>query len=214
MENGDQFLVVGMSPGNGYFKQDVIDKILNYSLANYRDIGIFVPDVPAISTYVALGYPENVAKGKKAIPQGNNFKNKVLHSIERNNLDSQRITIFDWQKEGIEDNSSYRTHYAYLKNLYSTNTEFEKDINEATEQVLMHNPFKKKEIELADIRTGTHYIISEFAFMLFLSTSKTNYKFIIYGYHKPWPVWQSFISGVYDGVEKSSLEFLQLPDFS
>mgnify|MGYP003453260244 FL=1 len=164
----DQFLVVGISPGNGYFKQEVIDKILDYTLSHYENIGIFIPDVPAISTYIALGYPENIARAKKAIPQGNNFKNRVLNSIEKNDIDIRRVTIFDWQKEGVEDNPAYRVKFDYLKNLYSTNKEFEKDINEATQQVLVNNPFKKKEIVLSDIIIGTHYILSEFAFMLFL----------------------------------------------
>ena len=210
----DQFLVVGMSPGNGYFKQEVIDKILDYTLSHYENIGIFIPDVPAVSTYIALGYPENIARAKKAIPQGNNFKNRVLNSIEKNDIDIRRVTIFDWQKEGVEDNPAYRVKFDYLKNLYSTNKEFEKDINEATQQVLVNNPFKKKEIVLSDIIIGTHYILSEFAFMLFLQEVKNEYKFISYGYHKPWDVWEKFITGVYDGLEKPSLKFVQLPDFS
>lgn len=214
MRNQTEFLIIGMSPGNGYFKQEVVDKILSYALSQYENIGIFIPDVPAISTYVALGYPESIARSKKAIPQGNNFRNRVLYSIENNSLDSKRVTIFDWKKENIENNSLYISKYEYLKNLYSSNREFEEDINKATEQVLIDNPFKKKEIELSDIRIGTHYILSEFAFMLFLGESKPNYKSITYAYHKPWSVWENFLAGKYDGTVKSSLKFVQIPDFS
>jgi tRNA-dependent cyclodipeptide synthase len=210
----NELLIIGMSPGNGYFKQEVIDKILVYALSHYKHIGIFIPDIPAISTYVALGYPENIAHSKKAIPQGNNFKNRVARSIQKENLDSNKITIFDWQKENIENNSNYRTEYNYLKKLYLTNKDFERDINEATEQVLVGNPFRKKDIELKDIKKGTHYILSEFAFMTFLPKYKKEYESFYYAYHKPWPVWEKFISGSYDGIERSNLNFIQLPDFS
>lgn len=203
-----------MSPGNGYFKQEVIDKILPYALSQYENIGIFIPDVPAISTYLALGYPENIARSKKAIPQGNNLKNRVAHSIQKENLDQNKITVFDWQKEDIENNPIYKTEYAYIKNLYLTNNEFKKDINNETEQVLVNNQFRKKEINSSDIQTGAHYILSEFAFMLFLPQFKKEYISFDYGYHKSWTVFEKFISGTYDGVEKASLKFIQLTDFS
>jgi len=208
-----ELLVIGMSPGNSYFKQEVITRILKYAQDHYENIGVFIPDVPAISTYIALGYPENIARREKAIPQGNAFRNRVYRSIEEKNLNKNHIAIFDWRELDIDNNSEYKEQYGYLKNLYLTNKDFEKDINEATEHVLKDNPFKKKDIELADIKIGTHYILSEFAFMLFLPAYKT-YETFIYGYHKPWPVWENFIAGFYDGNERLNLKFILLPDFS
>ena len=211
MEN---LLIIGMSPGNGYFKQEVVDKLIPFGLQQTNTIGIFIPDVPAIFTYIALGYPENIAKSKKAIPQGNNFRNRIKKTIQDQNLDKDRVIVFDWQKEKIEENLAYREAFIYVSNLYKNNINFKEDINSATEAVLINNPFKKKDITVNDIEIGTHYILSEFAFMLFLPSYLSEYKYFIYGYHKPWPVWEKFITGKYDGVEKSSLKFLQLPDFS
>jgi tRNA-dependent cyclodipeptide synthase len=98
-------------------------------------------------------------------------------------------------------------------NLYTNNIDFQRDINAATESVLKDNPFRKKEILLEDIKIGTHYILSEFAFMLFLP-EVLYYKKFFYAYHNPWPVFEIFISGKYDGQVKEKLAFFQLPDFS
>lgn len=210
----NELLIVGMSPGNSYFRQEVITKLLKFAVQEYKNIEIFIPDIPAIATYVALGYPENIARREKAIPQGNAFRNRIRKAIDQENININNISIFDWKKENIENNPEYKNQYDYLKNLYIKNDDFKKDINEATSQVLFDNPFKKKTITESDIEIGTHYIISEFAFMLFLPFYKKEYSSFIYGYHKPWPVWEKFIDGFYDGILKSNLKFIQLPDFS
>ena len=210
----NDILIVGMSPGNGYFKQPVIDHILQFCLEKYENIAIFIPDIPAISTYVALGYPENIARGKKAIPQGNNFRNRIQKSILEQKLDSGRIIIFNWQKENIEEKKEYKNAFTFVKDLYINNEEFRKDINSATEAVLMDNPFKKKDITLKEIEIGTHYILSEFAFMMFLPHHLIKFTGFVYGYHNPWPVWEKFIAGEYDNEKKEYLKFLLLPNFS
>lgn len=210
----NKLLIVGMSPGNGYFKQEVIDKLLVYCLEKYKKIGVFIPDVPAISTYVALGYPENIAKSKKAIPQGNNFRNRIKKSIDEKNLNSNEIYVFDWQREKIQDSIDYQKAFTYVKNVYENNILFNQDINSETRKVLVNNSFRKKEITEDDIKIGSHYILSEFAFMLHLPEHLKTYDSFIYGYHNPWPVWEKFISGEYDNQKKNNLEFLLLPNFS
>lgn len=214
MHTIENILIIGMSPGNGYFKQEVVNKLISFGLQKTSTIGIFIPDVPAISTYISLGYPKNIARVKKAIPQGNNFRNRIQKTIQDQNLDKDKIIIFNWQKELIDEKSAYRKAFNYVSDLYKNNINFKNDINLATEAVLKSNPFKKKEITLVDVEIGTHYILSEFAFMLFLPSYLPQYKQFIYGYHNPWPVWEKFISGKYDGNKKENLKFLLLPNFS
>lgn len=205
------YAIIGMSPGNGYFKQGVIDQLLEKAVNEFEHIGVFIPDVPAIATYVALGYPENIARSKKAIPQGNNLKNRVKTSITNKGLPSEKIRVFNW-KEEIEGNEIYENYFSQVKELYINNTLFKQGINEATNEVLKDNPFKKKEITLSDIQTGTHYILSEFAFMLFMP-SYLNQNLVSYVYHKPWPVFEKFIKGEYDGEVKDKIVFIQYPEF-
>lgn len=205
------YAIIGMSPGNGYFKQGVIDQLLEKAVNEFEHVGVFIPDVPAVATYIALGYPENTARGKKAIPQGNNLKNRVKTSITTKRLPSEKIRVFNW-KEEVEGNKIYENYFAKVKELYANNASFKQDINEATNEVLKNNPFKKKEITLSDIETGTHYILSEFAFLIFIS-EYLNQEKITYIYHHPWTVFEKFIKGGYDGEIKDKIVFIQYPEF-
>ncbi len=205
------YAIIGMSPGNGYFKQGVIDQLLEKAVNEFEHVGVFIPDVPAVATYIALGYPENIARGKKAIPQGNNLKNRVKTSITTKRLPSEKIRVFNW-KEEVEGNKIYENYFAKVKELYANNASFKQDINEATNEVLKNNPFKKKEITLSAIETGTHYILSEFAFLIFISEYLSQEK-ITYIYHHPWTVFEKFIKGEYDGEIKDKIVFIQYPEF-
>lgn len=208
----NDFLVIGMSPGNGYFKQEVINKLVRFSVENYKDVSIFIPDIPAISTYIALGYPESIARKEKAIPQGKGLRNKTLRAIEDLGEQAKSVRFFDWENE-VETNEEYISQLKYLNNLYEINEDFKKDINEASEEVLFGNPFRKTEINPEQIRIATNYILSEFAFLMFIP-STLNGNCYAYGYHRPWLVFEKFIAGEYDGEKKAGIEFKLLPDFS
>ncbi len=205
------FAVLGMSPGNSYFGQDSIRKLLRKGLEEYPRIGVLIPDIPAISTYVALGYPENRARTDKAIAQGNALKNKVRKAIESDGLDTSRIRIFDWDKDGIEDNEEYRTQFQFIRNLYETNSQFKKDSNAATAEVLNDNPFRKISIGEKEIQKGVHYLLSEFAFMLFLP-QYLNEESVGYIYHKPWPVFEALIAGNYTASPMERVSFVRFPE--
>lgn len=208
----NMFAVIGMSPGNSYFKVDVIKQVLKKGLDEYPRIGIFVPDVPAISTYLALGYPENRARTDKAIAQGNALKNKVRSVIETEGLDTSRIRIFEWEKDGVEGNQEYRKQFEWIKVLYETNDEFRKEADAATAEVLNDNPFRKIPIGQEQIKKGVHYLLSEFAFMLFLP-KYLNEEVVGYIYHKPWSVFERLISGDYTGERMENIKFIRFPEF-
>ncbi|MDQ5901514.1 MAG: hypothetical protein QG580_229 [Patescibacteria group bacterium] len=210
----DKLLITGMSPGNGYFKQEVIDKLLVYCSEKYSKVEICIPDIPAIYTYLALGYSENKAREKAIRLQGNNYRNRINNVFTTRNLNPDNIKIWNWAKDGVEENPIYRECFDAIKNLYDNNIDFKKDINMATEEVLVNNQFKKKELSKDDIVMGAHYIISEFAFILYISKTIKDYNHFIFGYHRPWPVWEKFIAGGYDGEKKDNLSFLLLPNFS
>lgn len=206
------FAVIGMSPGNSYFKLGVIKQLLRKGLEEYPRIGVFVPDVPAIATYLALGYPENRARTDKAIAQGNALKNKVRSAIELEHLDASRVQIFEWEKDGIEDNEVYRKHFQWIQNLYESNDEFRKDSDAATAEVLNDNPLRKIPIGEEQIKKGVHYLLSEFAFMMFLP-EYLNEDPVGYIYHKPWPVFERLITGEYSGEAMEKIRFIRFLNF-
>ena len=102
--------IIGMSPGNSYFKDEEIRYLLKTLIGQFGKVGILIADVPAISTYVGLGYPENRARRDKAIPQGNALKNRVRKVMYEQGYSDEVVRIFDWQTE-IEENTLYIESY-------------------------------------------------------------------------------------------------------
>jgi tRNA-dependent cyclodipeptide synthase len=190
----------------------VVDQLVSKAVAEYPEVGIFIPDVPAISTYIALGYPENRARRDKAIPQGNALRNKVLRTIETQKISSTKIRIFDWAGEGIEQNPAYQQSFRYIQDLYAVSSDFKKDADAATAEVLKDHSLSKIPMTQKEIEIGVHYLLSELAFMLFLPNYISREK-AGYGYHKPWPVFERLIAGDYDGKKWENISFVLFPEF-
>ncbi len=164
-----------------------------------------IADIPAISTYVAFGYPENRARRDKAIPQGNALKNRVRKAMEELGYSEKMVRIFDWEHE-IEHNPDYIKQYEKVSALYKTNPAFHAVAHSTTRAVLIskdkHIPDVPKAANIA-----VHYLLSEIAFLEFvpqyLGVAKVSYV-----YHKNWQVYEDYVSGKFDGVSKSHMDFL------
>lgn len=194
-----------MSPGNSYFKDDEVENLLRETVQRYGKAAILVADIPAIATYLAYGYPENRARNK-AIPKGNNLKNRAKRIAEELGI-GEIVRIIDWEKE-VEGNPDYQPVYTKIHTLYESNKEFAQAVDQTTIGVL-----ESSNREIADITSATkiaiHYLLSELAFLefapKFLDASQ-----VVYVYHRNWPVYERYVSGAYDGVAKSHLDFLLL----
>jgi cyclo(L-tyrosyl-L-tyrosyl) synthase len=68
--------IIGMSPGNSYFKDKEVAYFLKEAIKRYGKVAIMVADIPAIATYQAMGYTLFKSQ-KKARLQGNNLKNRT-----------------------------------------------------------------------------------------------------------------------------------------
>src|SRR5882724_3379684 len=99
--------IIGMSPGNSYFKDEVVKKLIQKVVEEFSNTAVLIADVPAIRTYQALSYPENIARREKALPQGNNLRNKVKRAMDELGYTPEQVRIIDWKNE-IEDNQKYR----------------------------------------------------------------------------------------------------------
>lgn len=197
--------IIGMSPGNSYFKDEEVHYLLKTVVERFGRVAIFIADIPAISTYVAFGYPENRARRDKAIPQGNALKNRVLKAMSKLGYSDDVVKIFDWEKE-IEDNEAYKAKYSQVSTLYNDNKEFHEIANSTTRGVLEGSKRDIKDIEKAtDI--AVHYLLSELAFLEF-APAYLGVEKVVYVYHKNWEVYEDYIAGKYDGVAKPHLDFL------
>lgn len=170
-------------------------------------VGILIADIPAISTYIALGYPENRARRDKAIPQGNALKNRVLKAMAKLGYSENTVRIFDW-KEEVEANASYQARYKTILNLYLHNDSFRAAARATTRAVLEGSGKVFEDIEKST-ETAVHYLLSEFSFLEFAPDFLEAEK-VIYVYHKNWKVYEDYIAGKFDGNIRPHLDFLLL----
>ena len=195
--------IIGMSPGNSYFKDVIVKELLAKVISKYGRTAVLVADIPAISTYVALGYQKNRARRDKALPQGNSLRNKVRKSMDELGYSDQQVKIIDWESES-ENNQTYRDKYAQVLALYESNEAFRGAAQEATKKVLDYSDKHVSDIDSA-IKIAVHYLLSEFAFMEFAPEFLAAEK-VIYVYHKTWPVYEAYRTGEFDGKSRDYLE--------
>lgn len=194
-----------MSPGNSYFKDAEVTHLLKETIARYGETAILVADIPAISTYLAYGYPENRARNK-AIPKGNNLKNRTQRIAEELGI-SDKVRIIDWENE-IENNPLYHPYYEAIQSLYNSNQAFQETADSTTQQVLELSSHEIPDIEKAT-KIAVHYLLSELAFLEFASEFLDKEQ-IVYVYHRNWPIYERYLSGSFDGKPKQHLDFLLL----
>lgn len=196
--------IIGMSPGNSYFKDDVVKDLVKAVVEKWGKAAVLIADIPAISTYMALGYPENRAWRDKALPQGNALRNRVQRACESLGYTSQQVRVVDWENE-VEKNPLYIEKYKEVSKLYETSPQFKDVVHGTTRSVLEYSGKNLFDIDQAT-KVASEYLLSELAFMEyapeFLKTNKA-----VYIYHKDWPVYEQYIAGAFDGKPKESLGF-------
>ncbi len=193
-----------MSPGNSYFKDEVVKKLLEKVVSKYGKTAILIADIPAISTYIALGYPENRARRDKALPQGNNLRNRVQRGMNDLGYSQEQVKIADWEGE-VQENSIYKEKYNEVLELYKTNPAFQEAANSATGEVLEYADKEISDLNAA-IKIAVHYLLSEIAYLEF-APEFLNTKKITYIYHRNWPVYENYIAGEFDGKPREHLGF-------
>lgn len=191
-----------MSPGNSYFKDEVVKELLKKVIEKYGKTAVLIADIPAISTYIALGYPENRARRDKALPQGNNLRNKVQRAMVELGYSTDQVKIIDWESE-IERDHNYQDKYKQVLELYNTNKDFQEEADNATKGVLDYSDRNISDVITA-VKIAVHYLLSEFAFMEFAPQFLKAEK-VTYIYHKNWPVYELYRAGEFDGKAKEYL---------
>lgn len=196
--------IIGMSPGNSYFKDKEVAHLLKEAIKRYGKVAIMVADVPAVATYQAMWYTLSKAKGK-AILKWNALKNRTRRVLSEMWFEENSITIIDWASE-VEENSVYQKYVLQVKSLYNQNIAFESAVNDTSLWVLQNSG---KEFSDESVKQAVHYLLSEIAFLefapKFFETDKTGYL-----YHKNWDVFEYYIAGKYDGRVRPYMEFVLL----
>lgn len=195
--------IIGMSPGNGYFKKETITELLTECAKRFSKIIIMIPNQPAIHTYKALGYDDKHAE-KKARLQSNALINKINESLPKI-LESYRSTIEIALWDGtIAKSDEYRAQYNHLLSLYGNNNRFREEMRNTTRQVI-EKKIKPGSDIAQSIDEGVKYLLSELAFIS--SCPKISRTTVAYVYHAPWQIYENYVNGQYDH-EKKDLGFV------
>lgn len=198
--------IVGMSPGNSYFKDAEVRYLLQKTIDKFGRTAILIADVPAISTYLAFGYSENRARSK-AILKGNNLKNRTRRIQKELGFSDDQVKIIDWATD-VADSAEYKKIYLAVEQLYNSNQEFQKAVDQTTQKVIEGSQRSIPNLDAA-VKTATHYLLSELAFLEFAPKFLESNN-IVYIYHKNWPVYEDYIAGKFDSKPKLYLDFLLL----
>lgn len=196
--------IIGMSPGNSYFKDKEVAYLLRETLRKYWKAVIMIADVPSVSTYLAMWYTPTKA-ARKARLQWNALKNRTVRVLEEMGIDTTMVTIINRWEE-VEPSRVYIQSLIDIKKLYDENPVFHDEVFRTSKEVLV---WAKKEITAESVEQATEYLLAELAF-IYASPILLNTDQIYYVYHKPWKVYEQRIAGKYDGTPKPELNFVLL----
>ena len=194
--------VVGMSPGNGYFKRDKIDELLKYCASVFREVKIMIADRPSVHTYLAEGYPPEQAE-RKARLNGNTLQNHSRDSIGA--ISTGNVELIEWQSL-IDVNPAYRQELRSIEDMYAKNDAFRREARETTRSVLEGKLKHGTPIEDA-VDEGIIYLLDELAF-LSASPKIFGADRIAYVYHHRWKIYEDLIGGNFGGRRRNDLGFV------
>ncbi len=198
--------LVGMSPGNGYFKKEAIHELIDFASNLFSRTIIFIPDRPAEHNYKAIGESHQKAE-RLARLKGNTLRNHTNNSIQNilSNQPNKNIKLLDW-KQDIECNNSYIQQFEILYELYKNNNLFYQDTRDTSLQVIKSGIKENIDIEKA-LDEAVLFLIKELAFLL-VSPDLFQVESFTYIYHKNWPVFENLIAGKYDGIVRKNIGYV------
>ncbi|MFI1831562.1 tRNA-dependent cyclodipeptide synthase [Streptomyces sp. NPDC020412] len=82
-------LLIGVSPGNGYFSIPTLTRMFRWAHAAFRQVDVIVPDRSLASNYRAQGYSEQAAR-KKARTEVSCVRRRIRRAWERSEVPEER----------------------------------------------------------------------------------------------------------------------------
>ncbi len=187
-------VLLGISPGNSYYKQPVICNLLQFVSQVFSKIIIQIPDRPYEYTLEARGY--SVEKAQRiARLQGSRLKNLCLQAIATLELPQLQFYVADWRHE-VDTNPLVSQGISYIIDLYNSNAIFRQDIRAATHLVVQHQHNLSEEGIEAALDIGVKYLLEEFG-LIKVSPQLYNVEALAIAYHRHWPILEDLIDGKY-----------------
>lgn len=182
--------IVGISPGNNYFNEGTVSKIINFIRENGCHPLFMVTDGPSFHNFRALNYSIESAK-RNARRQGLKLKGLCIQ------CGALPKEILDWDE--VYKNADFKESLRDLTELFQDSESFRYDVLEATSLFLKSRI--KGVISEDQKKTASNYLLEELSFLLsanqILGIESTSYL-----YHREWPVFEKLVNGEYDQIQR------------
>ncbi|RLU02073.1 MAG: tRNA-dependent cyclodipeptide synthase [Ketobacter sp.] len=190
---GTRSLLIGMSPGNGYFTEENMMHIIGGLCECAPKAYIVIPDLPHVNNFLGMGYPKDIAQ-RKAKKDINQTKNRLYRAIAR--LHEKNITNFcllHWT-ESIASEHIFQDTLTQVMQEYSLNKNFQHCINQVTQDYLLARSQGRTTLNM-DVALGAIYYLEELA--LFASQARLFGEKLTVAYYKKWGEGLEFIADLF-----------------
>lgn len=186
-------VLLGFSPGNGYFTTKRVEIAVCGFAQLCGDVAVVVPDTIAAHTYRARGYTDADARAS-AKAAGRDVKRRCRRGLARNQAvaPSAHTRVLDWECDVWADPRVTRAH-ATIERLFEHDASFRAQTLDLVQIVL--DSKVAGEIGADALREGASYVLKELAFISvcreILGTE------VLIPYHRRWTLGMSLCEGAF-----------------
>jgi tRNA-dependent cyclodipeptide synthase len=193
-------LLIGMSPGNGYFTEDNMVKLISGLCQYVPGVYILIPDKPHIYNFLGMGYTPKQAQ-KKSKKDINQTKNRLKRAVDRlvNDQGVSNFSVVDWESQ-VAASSRFRIAIDQIMAEYAINTEFREMTNQLTFEYLIGR-VKDRTVHKIDVNQGVIYYLEELA--LFASQNEIFGEDLTVCYYRKWGEGLDCIANLFPGFAKT-----------
>lgn len=149
--------LIGISPSNGYYSTDRIEKIIKYFFLNKINFSIFLGQGMSYFNFLALGYSEKEAK-KKTLERDQILQKKVDNALLKHGIPSTKIIDF----KNLQKTEIYKKYFDQYRDFITQESEFIKLTDEISRQLQFNG--SRKNIIYPEI--ARNYFLAEMPLLL------------------------------------------------
>lgn len=128
--------LICVSPFNGYFSSQNMEKLFNWTRANFEYFDIFIMDNASKYTLMAMGYEESLAI-KKTKKHDRNLYNKIITCLKNIGFSGEDAKGKILSLSHISKNRNYVELYKRYADFFKKDPSFKDDCINASKNILM-----------------------------------------------------------------------------
>jgi len=200
-------VVLGISPFNSYFSEQVITEIVEWASTAGSDYYLYIPDGPTIFTLQAMGYEES-----KARRQNNYLENKIYRALGNLGQTDKEIARRMLNSRRLDTDSVYQGILAQVHDLWQKDESFKQGCINTAHWVLLNQRRQQKIRSKASLELAARYFLAELPLFL-RSPEIINSPSAVFCYHQcPGFVRTLYEQGAYGLLHDSQGFIIRAPE--